>query len=72
MLNFSSAHNNGGSEDESEWKIGGQNVKETYEIFRKIFTLKQISEKIRIHDQKIYMGFVDVPKAFDSIPKKQI
>ena len=37
-----------------------------------IFTLKQISEKIRIHDQKIYMGFVDILKAFDGVPRKQI
>ena len=24
-----------------------------------VFTLKQVSEKIRVHDQKIYAGFVD-------------
>ena len=37
-----------------------------------IFTLKQISEKIRVHDQQIYMGFVDVLKAFDSVTRRQI
>ena len=30
-----------------------------------------MSEKIRVHDQKIYMGFVDTLKAFDSVPRKQ-
>ena len=29
-----------------------------------IFTLKQISEKLHVHKQKIYMGFVDILKAF--------
>ena len=37
-----------------------------------IFTLKPISEKIRARDQKIYMGFVDILKAFNSVPRKQI
>ena len=32
----------------------------------KIFTLKQIL----VHDQKIYISFVDTLKAFDSIPRK--
>ena len=36
------------------------------------FTLKQISEKIRVHDQKIYVDFVDILKAFDSVARKQI
>ena len=36
-----------------------------------MFTLKQISEKIHVHEQKIYMGFVDILKAFDSVPRKQ-
>ena len=37
-----------------------------------IFTLKQISEKIRIRDQKIYIGFIDILKAFDSVPRIHI
>ena len=37
-----------------------------------IFTLKQISEKIHVHEQKIYVGFVDILKPFDSVPRKQI
>lgn len=35
MLNLRGACGSGGSEDESERRIGGQNVKETYEIFTK-------------------------------------
>ena len=37
-----------------------------------LHTIKQISEKIRIRDQRIYMGVVDILKAFDSVPRKQI
>ena len=37
-----------------------------------IFALKQISEKIRVRDQKIYMGFVNILTAFDNVPRKQI
>ena len=35
MLNLRATHNNGDGDDESEKKIGGQNIKETYEIFTK-------------------------------------
>ena len=36
-----------------------------------IFTLKQIPKNIHVHDQKIFMGFVDILKAFDSVPRNQ-
>ena len=36
------------------------------------FTLKQISEKTHGRAQEIYMGFVEILKAFDSVPRKQI
>ena len=37
-----------------------------------IFTLKQISEKIRVRDQKIYMAFIDILEVFDNVTRKHI
>ena len=61
-----------------EKKVGeilDKQLEESQSGFRKgrscqdhMFTLKQISEKIRERDQKMYVGFVDVLKAFDSVP----
>ena len=37
-----------------------------------MFTLKQLSKKAHVRDQKICMGFVDVQRAVDSVSRKQI
>ena len=59
-------------------EILDKQLEESQSDFRKgrscqdhIFTLKQISEKIRVHDQKSYMGFVNILKAFNSVPRKK-
>jgi len=60
-------------------EILDKQLEESRNIFRTgrccqdyIFTLKQISEKICVHYQNIYVGFVDIMKAFDSVSRKQI
>ena len=35
-----------------------------------IFTVRQIQEKIRAKDKRLYYAFVDLEKAFDIIPRE--
>ena len=37
-----------------------------------ILHYKVIKVYVFVHDPKIYMGFVDTPKVFDSVPRNQI
>lgn len=37
-----------------------------------IFTLKQIIEKKLAKNQKVYLGFIDIQKAFDSVPRSLV
>src|SRR3978361_562280 len=37
-----------------------------------IFTLKQIIEKKQLQGTNLYMAFVDIHKAFDSVPRRKI
>ena len=50
----------------TEWLQKGK------ELANHMFTLKQISEKIRVRDQKIYMAFIDILEVFDNVTRKHI
>ena len=37
-----------------------------------IFIVRQMQEKFRVKGKKLYFGFVDLEKAFDSVPREVI
>ena len=37
-----------------------------------IFMARQMQENFRVKDKKLYFGFVDLEKAFDTVPRKVI
>ena len=37
-----------------------------------IFTVKQITEKLLEHNKNTYIAFVDLEKAFDSVPRQRV
>jgi len=37
-----------------------------------IFTVRQMQEKFRVKGKKLYFGFVDLEKAFDTVPREVI
>jgi Reverse transcriptase (RNA-dependent DNA polymerase)/Endonuclease-reverse transcriptase len=60
-------------------KIIENQLDETQSGFRKgrsaqdhIFTVKQIIEKKQLEKEKVYMAFIDIQKAFDSVPRRLI
>ena len=41
-------------------------------ITNAIFMAKQVQENFRVKGKKLYFGFVDLEKAFDSVPREVI
>ena len=60
-------------------RILDQQLEESQSGFRKgrgtqdhIFPLKQLLEKRHLQNKNLYLGFIDIQKAFDSVPRRKV